>query len=457
VDESYMVASGRALSFGYYDHPPIAWWLSACAAHLLGSDAPLIVRLPFIALFAVSTWLMERLGKAIASERTGLWSAVLLNLSPVFGVTTGTWVLPDGPLDCALLGAALCLVRALERGGIAWWLGTGVCAGLALLSKYSAVLTIGGALLYLLTSGAHRHWLTTPKPWLAALVALLMFSPVLAWNATHGWASFAFQAARAVGGEFHPLAPLATFAGEALFVLPWIWLPMMVVFARAVYRGPGEWRGWLLCCLAAPPIVAFAAVSTWASQRVLFHWAAPGYLMLVPLLGDALASRLHQPAVRGLLAGTAIFVVLAMMAVAAQLHYDWLHGIVERFTHSDPDIEAADWTSLRRELPPGDNIVGVPNWRDAGKIAYALGPAVTVLCLNRDARQFAIASPAERFIGTDMLILAPEHRERITAELGPLFEHIERLPDVSIRYAGRTLQSVAVFRAHRLRTWPPPS
>ena len=70
-------------------------------------------------------------------------------------------------------------------------------------------------------------------------------------------------------------------------------------------------------------------------------------------------------------------------------------------------------------------IVGVPDWRDAGKIAYALGPDVTVLCLNRDARQFGIAWPPTRFIGADMLILAPEHRERVRNELGPAFDSIE--------------------------------
>ena len=58
--------------------------------------------------------------------------------------------------------------------------------------------------------------------------------------------------------HLRPFAPLVTLAGEALFVLPWIWLPMMAVFAVALRRGPGEWRPWLLCCLAAPPIVAFA-------------------------------------------------------------------------------------------------------------------------------------------------------------------------------------------------------
>ena len=461
VDESYMVASGRVLSLGYYDHPPAAWWLSWSAAHLFASEAPIVVRLPFIALFALSTWLMYRLGAAIADARAGLWAAVLLNLSPVFGVTTGTWVLPDGPLDCALLGAALCLVRALERGTLAWWLGAGFCAGLALLSKYSAALTMAGGVLYLLTSREHRHWLATPKPWLALLVALLMFAPVLAWNAAHGWASFAFQAGRATGMHLRPFAPLETLAGEALFVLPWIWLPMMAVFVVALRRGPGEWRPWLLCCLAAPPIVAFVAVSAWSSQRVLFHWAAPGYLMLFPLLGDAVARRLDQPAVRRLLAGTAVFVVLGVAVVATQVRFDWLRPVIAAVTSKDPNIDAVDWTSLRAELAARNLlrsgvIVGVPDWRDAGKIAYALGPDVTTLCLNRDARQFGIAWPPAHFVGADVLILAPEHGERVAADLGPTFDSIEKLPDASIRHAGRTLRTVAVFQARRLRVWPPP-
>ena len=63
----------------------------------------------------------------------------------------------------------------------------------------------------------------------------------------------------------------------------------------------------------------------------------------------------------------------------------------------DPDIEGIDWTSLRdraRGARPADRpglVVGADNWRDGGKIAYALGPDVTVLCLNRDSRQFGFA------------------------------------------------------------------
>jgi 4-amino-4-deoxy-L-arabinose transferase-like glycosyltransferase len=455
VDESYMVAAGRILSFGYYDHPPAAWWLSWGAAYLFGSEAPVVVRLPFIALFALSTWLMYRLGVAIAEDaRAGLCAALLLNLSPVFGVTTGTWVLPDGPLDCALLGAALCLLRALERDNLKWWLGAGLCTGAALLSKYSAVLTIAGAVLYLLTGRRHRPLLVSAKPWLAALIAALLFAPVLAWNAMHGWASFAFQADRAEGWQFHPLAPLATLGGEALFVLPWIWLPLMVVLIEALRRGPGAWRQWLLSCLALPPIVGFAVVSAWASQRVLFHWAAPGYLMLFPLLGEAVSRRLDRRAVRWAIAGTGGFVILGMVIVGSQVRLGWLHPIIADVAPHDPTAEGVDWTSLRNGLPP-HALVGVPDWRDAGKIAYALGPSVTTVCLSSDCRQFGLTLPARRFIGSDFLILAPEHGERVAAAFAGVFDRISRLPDLSVRQDGRVLQSVAVFRADRLHAWPP--
>ena len=54
---------------------------------------------------------------------------------------------------------------------------------------------------------------------------------------------------------------------------------------------------------------------------------------------------------------------------------------------TDPTAEGLDWISLRDDLrargllPPG-TVVAALNWRDAGKIGYALGPDVTMLCLR---------------------------------------------------------------------------
>jgi hypothetical protein len=466
VDESYMVAAGRTLRLGYFDHPPASWWLSWAAAHLLGSEAPVVVRLPFVLIFALSTWLMYRLGTVVAGRSAGLWAAVLLNLSPVFSLTTGSWVLPDGPLDCALLGAALCLMHAVARGrfrSIPWWTGAGLWAGLALFSKYSAILTIGGAGLYLLTQPAHRRWLRRPHPYCAALIAAAVFAPVIDWNAAHGWASFAFQGARAQAAHLHPFGPFATLGGEALFVLPWIWVPMMVVLVAALRRGPLFWRHWLLAWLALPPIVAFAAISAWSSQRVLYHWAAPGYLMLFPLLGEFVARHIDNRHVRRTLIGTAAALVAIVALLAVQVRTEFLHPLIAGFVRGpDPDLQAIDWTSLRDDLAarglldrPG-LVVGATNWRDAGKIAYALGPDVRVICLNTDSREFGFGLTPADVIGRDVLILAPEHADRVMAAYAGIFAAIEALPPATIRQGGNDLATVGVFLGRRLLAWPPP-
>ena len=440
VDESYMVSAGRVLSLGYFDHPPAAWWLSWASTHLFASEAPIVARLPFILLFALTTWLMFRL----TNERAGFWAALTLNLSPVFGITSGGWVLPDGPLDCALTGAALCLLRALPSSGrraTGYWCGAGVCAGLALFSKYSAALTIAGAFLFLLLNRSQRAWLTRWQPYAAAALALIIFSPVIIWNIQHHWASFAFQGARAGGLRFHPFAPVVTLLGESLFVLPWFWLPMLILGAKA-FRS--AWRDQLLACLAAPPIVLFALISAWSSQRVLYHWAAPGYLMLFPLLGRYVAGHWDRVAVRASIVGSAALVVTAVCVIATQERFDWL-------PLDNPTAEGLDWTSLRDDLSArgllrSGNVVGVPNWRDAGKIAHALGPDVPVICLNEDCRQFAFADPPGRWSGADVLLLIVDHPDTVIPGLRGLFTRIDPLPPSAVTLHGRTLKTVTLAR-----------
>jgi 4-amino-4-deoxy-L-arabinose transferase-like glycosyltransferase len=463
MDESYMVTAGRVLSLGYFDHPPASWWLSWSAAHLFNTEAPWAVRLPFILLFALSQFLVWRITCLTANRRAGFWAVVALNLSPVFGLTTGTWVLPDGPLDAALLGAALCLLHALSPDAppaanpktTRWWAAAGICAGLALFAKYSAILTVGGAFLYLLTSRQHRRWLARPEPYLAAALALAVFSPVVIWNATHHWASFAFQGNRAEGLRFRPLLPLQVLAGEALFVLPWIWVPMMLLFVNGVRRGAG-WSERLLVWLAAPPIVLFSVVSAWSSQRILYHWAAPGYLMLFPLLGDAIARHLDRPWVRHLLAGSAALFLASMAVIATQLQFDWLGSRLAVVMRSDPTPEGLDWTSLHdtlqaRGLLPQGTVVGALNWRDAGKIGRALGPDATMLCLSTDSRQFGFAHPVQDFTGQDVLLLVLDPAEHGIEEAKHWFRTTTMLPGAIITLHGRVLRTVTVIRGTGLQ------
>jgi 4-amino-4-deoxy-L-arabinose transferase-like glycosyltransferase len=436
IDESYMVVAGRGpLQLGYFDHPLVSWWMARGVADLVGSEAALVVRLPFIALFALSTWLMFRLTAVIADARAGLWAALAFNLSPLFGITTGGWVLPDGPLIAALLGAALCLVHALAGRGWGWWLGAGACLGLAMLSKYTAVLSVVGFVVFLLTQRTHRHWLARPQPYVAGLLAAAAFSPVIIWNAQHGWASLAFQGGRAAAARLHVFGPLTIFAGEAAFLLPWIWAGLMLVFWRGLRAT--DWRVWLLCCLAAPAIVLFALVSLW-SRQVLFHWAAPGYLMLFPLLGAWLVECCWAPrAARA----TALLLGGAMLVVVGQVRLEFLP------LPDDPGLQARDWTQLRPALRPYGLPVAALSWSDAGKIGIGLGPDVPLFCLNPDSREFRFSTTPPQ--SGDLLIVAPRRNlAQMQSLYGGLFDRIEALPPVPV---GQT--AIPIFIGHGLRRW----
>lgn len=467
IDESYMVAAGRALHIGYFDHPPASWWLTWAVTHLTGSEAPVVARAPFMALFALSTWLMYRLTRRLYSPQAGVAAALVMNLIPVLALTSGTWVLPDGPLDAALLGAALAMVRALEArrpASFGWWALAGLLAGIALFSKYTAAGVLAGAFVFLLTAPAHRHWLARAEPYLAALLALAVFSPVLVWNAQNDWASFAFQGSRAAAVVLRPLAPLRTLAGEALYVLPWIWLPLMVVTVRAVCRGPrADWRGWFFACLGLPLVAGFVIISLWSSRQVMFHWAAPGYLMLVPLLGEAVARRLAagDRLTRLWVRGTVALMVVVVLGAAALVRLDPMPGLWNRSQGArELVLDAVDWTALPAELANRglatgpDDVIAAVNWREAGKLDYAFGGRVPVICLNMDARQYGFNAWPSDYAGRDMIIVLRPRDEERALMLAPFFRRFEDAGTVSVPLSGHTSLPLRVFIGRSLVAWP---
>src|SRR5262249_36697792 len=161
IDETYTIATARHLELSYFDHPPATWWITWAVQALLHTENSVILRLPFITLFALTTWLMFHLTARLFGEKAGLWAAATLNLAPVLAWTSGTWILPDGPLNAALLGGAICVNEAIgdapSRRPL-WWLAAGLCGGLAMLSKYHGAFLFAGVGLFLITSPPHRRW-----------------------------------------------------------------------------------------------------------------------------------------------------------------------------------------------------------------------------------------------------------------------------------------------------------
>jgi len=103
----------RVVSLGYFDHPPLSFWIPALVARVTGSEHRVLLRLPFILLFAGTTIALYRLTARFYGERAGVLAALLLNITPVFSLSTGGWILPDGPLALAFVATTLCLAHVL--------------------------------------------------------------------------------------------------------------------------------------------------------------------------------------------------------------------------------------------------------------------------------------------------------------------------------------------------------
>ena len=466
VDETYVTAVARQFSLSYFDHPPLHLWIIWLTTYITGSENPALLRLPFIALFAGTTWLSYRLTARLFGEWAGVWSALLLNVSAVFGLTGGGWLLPDGPLMFCLMAVVYILSYLFFPAGrsqaITLWLAAGVLLGLGLLSKYHAALLVLGLFIYLITSRERRWVLTTPGPYLAVLVALLVFSPVLVWNAQHSWVSFVFQGSRGAVSGFYPGRMLGNIAGQAVWVLPWIWLPLIWQFIKGIGRGPVQSgfnslqdKRWFLCCLAAGPIVLFTAATLWGAQG-LFHWQAPGYLLIFPLLGQAVAAWLQlgrRSVRRWLIFSTATFVMLAAV-LGSHTANGWLKNVrPDWFSAGDPSWEALNWSNLPGSLADSgllDDSLAVEfliatNWIDAGKLDYVMGGKLPLLCLSNEPHHFAFMHDPANFRGKNALIIGVRDMVNAQQELAPYFATVEFKGKLPIYRQGQVQFEVAVF------------
>lgn len=463
-DESYTIVVARRLDLSYFDHPPLHQWIAHFAALALGEGAA--TRLPFVALFAAAGWLMFALTRRLFGPRAGVIALVALNLTPFFFASAGTWVVPDGALDFALLGAAATLARLFfdappPGAALGLWLAAGLWLGLAGLSKYNAVLPALGIVGFIALAPRQRDWLKRPAPYLAALVALAIVTPVFIWNARHGWVSFAFQGARAeAAGHWRP-AQVATMAiGEIAFLSPWLAAPLLAALIDGARRAARDERRLFLVCLALPTIVVFTLVPLWGAKG-LPHWSMPGWLFVYPLLGRWLASsRAAAPRLKTWAAAAAAALAALAIVIAGQAATGFATRLIPlRAGAVDPTLETLDWGALRAAPAIGSAaFVVAVKWMDAGKIGLALGPDKPIFVFSDDPRGVAFLADSADFVGRDAaIVVAWDRREATEARLAPYFAGFDPPQPVTLQRGGRDEIALAVIPARGLtRAFPLP-
>lgn len=300
-DEAYYWVWSRVLQPGYLDDSPmVAVWIRL--GTWLGGPSPLGIRLlgPLAAAFG-SYLLFCAAGDLFPKQpRVGLVAALFINASLLFGAGS-ILMTPDTPLLFFWTLGLFAMARVIATGNGRWWLLAGLAAGLAFDSKYTGLLLIAAIGIWLIVTDQGRRWLGRPEPWLGLAVALLLFAPVVAWNANHHWASFLKQ-----GGRVSAWRPADALRFEAELLAGQVGLFTPIVFAFAAV---GTWRlarrAWrqrdsasvLLSLLTLVPALVF--VQHALGDRVQGNWPAVIYPSAV-IAGATLLSpswlRLRAPA-----------------------------------------------------------------------------------------------------------------------------------------------------------------
>jgi hypothetical protein len=284
-EEAYHWNFARHLDWGYYDHPPMIAWAIAAGRAVLGDNA-FGIRAVTVLFSLGTTSVLARMAKRFYGETAAVWAVILFTFAPVL-LPVSAAGFPDSPL---LFFWALTLAlswRAIEGQDGGRWLAAGAALGGAMLSKYTGVFLVPSVFLYLALSKRDRRWLATPWPYLAGVVALLVFSPVIYWNWQHQWASFLFQSRGRLEESrgFRPIYALQFVGKELLALLP-LTLPLAFVAIRRRARSERPEERFLLAGL--PPIVlVFGLISFFRPAHVL--WAVPGFLGLFVVMAGHIA------------------------------------------------------------------------------------------------------------------------------------------------------------------------
>ncbi len=452
--EAYYWNYAQHLDIGYLDHPPLVAWLIAMSLAL--GQGEFFVRLPAVLAWAVMLAFVAAFAHDLAGRGNALRSALLAATLPFFfGI--GVLMTPDAPLAAAWAAALFWLHRALLGGRQTAWLGAGVAIGIGMLSKYSMVLVPAATLAFMIVDAPSRRLLLSPWAWGGALIALLVFAPVIVWNIQHDWASFAFQGARRLG-ERTPQFSLHVFLGSVVLLLT----PLGVLALWRLPRPPGGMTS--PCLQAVPaadaaalarrrrlfvlvftlvPLLVFAAASIRAETK--FHWTGPIWLAVLPTLAATMSRPgLGEGTLDRLLARSWVPLLHVLILVYAYgLFYYPVWGLAGVRAHHH--YLQMGWRDLRRQVQEIEEqvlqetgrrpaIVGLDKHNTADEMAFydprgdgARDTASRHLFYDEKALMYEQWFQRAAFAGQDLIVVAPARDElddpRIAAaatRLGPI-------------------------------------
>lgn len=362
-DEVYYWTYAKYPDWSHFDHPGMVGWMMQLFSLNLLFDSEFALRLSSVILMTIDTYLIYKIGSLIKNKLTGFYAALLYTASLYSFVITGVFIMPDTPLMLFVLLAVYCFLKAFIKCGEQGVDGEdavskkhivlgGLFAGLAILSKYSAIFIWVGVGLYVLLYD--RKQLKNKYLYIAALITAVCALPILIWNIQNEFISFTFHGDRvSLFGKPQPVTFMMEILGELGYNNP-INYVLIIIALVALWRGNkymNDMPRRMILAVALPFVFVFWFFAL--TRPILPHWSAPGISLMVLFPAAYLADKQNVKPIKASLILMLAVVVLGTVEVKTgivPLRFGEKSNTVQNYGEGDVTATIYGWRSIKDDF-----------------------------------------------------------------------------------------------------------
>ncbi len=351
-DEVYYHTFALYPDLSHFDHAPMVGWIIQLTTLNMWLHDDFFMRLGSIILSIINTYLVYYLVKDISNKKTGVISAIIFNFSFYNSIIAGFFIMPDSGMLTFWLLALWFFIKSLPNRKMTKKDGknlifAGIFTGLAMLSKYHAIILWFSALMYILLY--NRFWLKRIELYISGIISIIVFLPVIIWNFQHDFISFTFQSDRVkfsfskITFDNFGLELIGQFIyNNPINVLLIIFAIIILINNKSLLNSKLR----MLLIFGLPLPIIFLLVSLF--KTTLPHWSGPGYISLGILSTIILVSKIKIGFlnIKKSIISSGMFFVISILLILFQLAFN----IIPIGYNNDPTSDITGWEQLGKQF-----------------------------------------------------------------------------------------------------------
>jgi len=511
-DEAHYWEWSRRLDLSYYSKGPVIAYLIALTTWLMGDTvfavrffAPIFLALSSFFVYKLAMELFPSLPQGI-KERVACVAGILLQITPLFA-TYGVLMTIDSPfiffwtLSLYLFWKAVNGQKAEDKNlrrleddekievkkirsfegkktqktlfnltsqflnfstsrfpnsKFQTWLLLGITIGLGLLTKYTMAFFYICAFLFIIFHKEQRAWLKRKETYIALVLSLLIFSPVIIWNSAHNWVTVKHTVGQAhvVEGIKISLKHFFEFIGSQIGIVTPLLFFIVIYGAIRNYSSQLTAHSSRFLFWFWVPILGLYFLKS-LQGKVQANWAMPAYVTAFIAATDFFLKK--DALKRGLkiLLSAAMFVAFLVTAVS---HYPEFLNLSVKM---DPTSRLRGWKELGIKAEEVYNSIKASKnknvfvfsdkYQVASELAFYMPGRPRTYCVNlgRRMNQYDIWGGFDNLSGFDAIFVRIDN-ENFPEELKNAFDSYE-MEKFIVQRKNNILRKYIIFKCYNYK------